>query len=307
MTIPPTTAFAEVKSPQTGLGQDSKMDLATTQMIQKEYFVMNNNNKHLILLLAPSGAGKTTRIREHYEHLNCIHINRDAITADLFEAHGIDALLPSLIDREKIRHILEHEAEPAYYERLQGALTQNDKDIIVVDYPPGGHGEWIVQTLRMAKDHEWLIEIEGIYIDPKVSIERVLNRNGARIAPDEVGAYVENSQHELSSWLGTYQKFPEQFLAAAQYANRATLWQSESGNIQSPPVIAYWQRDSRHPQILDTESYNKFLSLQKIVPCQAHLKISFEESGNKTVFKGMLENLHGVGDSSSPYRKLNLE
>jgi hypothetical protein len=237
-----------------------------------------DDQKTLVLLVAPSGAGKTVRIKtlaatekDAPMHINMVHIDRDVIASELLEKNGINSRLADPNDRARAADIRNNEAEPAYFERLGQELKKSGTARIVADYPSGNGEAWIAKSISMARAAGWRVEVEGISVDPKESLSRVLSRNADGMAHDKTGAVIQSWQAGFKNWLYTYKRFPGELQAAAKLADKTTLFYNDNKSETLKPV-AEWQQAGHQgagPSVQDKEHYNAFLNLARVNPAKA--------------------------------------
>lgn len=226
--------------------------------------VTDSTEGALVVLLAPSGAGKTSHIGQWRSEGRALHhINRDGITKGLLEQAGID---PRPMQRTpeqltQINQILTEQQLPAYFEAVRAAMSAKGSQAVVVDYPPGDNDAWLDETVRLARQSGRRVSLEGLHVSPETGVLRVLERNAQGLARPQVEALLGDASH-LCMTLATYQNFPRQYLHVAAQADDAVLFDNRGRNGDGMPVIATWQSGQR--QIDDRKAYQAFQSLQNI-------------------------------------------
>ncbi|MDP9127257.1 MAG: zeta toxin family protein [Pseudomonadota bacterium] len=211
----------------------------------------------LMVVLAPVGAGKSTRINQlraqgmTFQHISCDHlIDRAA------KSQGIDLNRAS---GEVARHVV-GEGMQAYYARLDESLRDKGEKI-VVDYASGLSTDWVTETVRRAHIAGRDVTVEGIYVDPERSLPRTLVRKTVGMDAEAVKVLLADNRY-IQAWLKTYQAFPQQFEDAVAMAGTGRLFDNNEEPRPTQRLIAEWREASRRAtSVYDAEAYGSFLSL----------------------------------------------
>lgn len=247
----------------------------------------------LIILMAPSGAGKTSRVNTLYSGGDSFHVNRDRIVTEVLEADGIDARVARPEDWPRIKYLLSTKADTAYNAEFDAVLKNKSVQRVVIDYPPGiRDAAWVMEAVQRGRKEGMRIEAEGIFIDPRHSLSRVLNRNAIGIDAFRIGDMLLRTKENFSNWLQAYRNFPAQFQLAAMLSDEARLFDNTSIS-QKLKSVAVWNDGDALPTVQNAKLYKNFLNLEFITPKDATFTVTMQREGNGLGFQAEIKNLHG--------------
>ena len=219
-----------------------------------------------IILLAPSGAGKTTFIEDMKKNgIEFTHIDRDKIIEQEIRNRQREST-GGYLGQEDLKAVLDV-ADQVYSELFCAAIKE--KAHVVVDYPPSSSGTKLaIRAVTLSELVGRKVVVEGITSNPEVTLPRFLQRtsNGldmVKLTPD----IMKQDGIALRSWLTTYQTFSDEFLEVAAKADIAKL---HDNNGDYPKLIAEWcNGDCR---IIDASAYAEFERLRDVDPEYAHFE-----------------------------------
>jgi len=246
---------------------------------------LRKNTAELVILLAPIGAGKSTRVR-HFRNIKdgFVLVSEDEIVGRLIRRRGIDVINqltePSSIESPKglndrtadaCHAMYQQEAVPAYKEQLHKALTGSTQHV-VVDFPTTNRIDMLDHTIERAKEAGRQVVLEGIYVNPASGMSRTLQRDSYVLGEDDAHKLTLNRNY-LNRLLSTYQRFPDQFMQAAAQADKVRLFDNDTPSERTQKLVAEWPHSPvrTQPVVHDSEAYASFLGLSKIEIPNPHL------------------------------------